>query len=202
MEESERIDPKTGLKTPSSLLNYFGLGFLALGIFLVLFISSKKKSSVEIIENPKDEAGEVVVHIEGAVEKPGVYKLKTDSRLNDLLVASGGLSEGADRQWFSKNINLAQKVTDGIKIYIPFASEVVSGGKVADTASENNYEKININFATSGELETVLDIGPSLAKKIITYREENGLFKTIEDVMQVPGIGPKTFEKIKNKIAI
>lgn len=186
------------------ILNFLGILILAAGILAVLLFSSRNKTQVEILEIDSEEGSEVVVDLQGAVEKPGVYQLKADSRINDLLIMAGGLAAEADREWFSKNVNLAQKLSDGIKIYVPFEGEVGKAqdysGQVAGIASETFGEKININLATSAELETLSGIGPATAKKIIDYRQENGPFTSAEEIMKVPGIGEKTFENIKEKI--
>lgn len=189
------------------LLNLLGIVLLAGGILTVLFLSSRGKTEIEILETQEEsEETEIVVDLQGAVQRPGIYKLEKESRVNDLLTLAGGLSEKADREWLSKNINLAQKLSDGIKIYIPFAGEVGGPqsyqGEVAGLASENLSEKININMASSKELERLTGIGPATASKIINFRQENGFFASIEEIMKVPGIGQKTFEKIKNQITV
>lgn len=189
------------------LLNFLGVFVLTAGILAVLFFSSRNKTEIQILEAEQAQESELVVDLQGAVQHPGIYKLKSDSRMNDLLVAAGGLSEEADREWFSKNINLAQKLSDGIKIYVPFQGETGrvsqgSSGQVAGLASETFGEKININLASSAELERLSGIGPVTAGKIINYRLEFGPFASIEEIMKVPGIGEKTFEKIRNQITV
>lgn len=199
---------KKAAKQKASLLffNLLGVVLLSGGILTVLFLSSRGKTQIEILEDEEQDQQEVVVDLQGAVEKPGVYKLKEDSRINDLLIMAGGLSEKADREYLSKNINLAQRLSDGIKIYIPFQGEVkgVKSYKTGTSglASETLGEKININLAASKELEQLTGVGPATASKIIDFRQENGFFASIEEIMKVPGIGQKTFEKIKNQITV
>ena len=200
--------PKSSDKKPSFFtLNLLGIFLLVSGILAVLILSSRGKTEIEILEADEESGeAEIVVDLQGAVENPGIYRLKKDSRVNDLLIKAQGLSEKADREWLSKNINLAQKLSDGIKIYIPFVGEVGGvqdyQGKPAGLASETLSEMININLAASQELERLPGIGPATAKKIIEFREEYGLFLSPEEITKVPGIGQKTFENMKNQISI
>lgn len=180
-----------------------GLGLVAAGLSTILKGSSS--SEIEII--PAQEAGQVsnqlVVDIQGAVMKPGVYKLNLDSRVNDLLIACGGLSQEADREWVAKNLNRAAVLVDGAKIYIPQLDEKV--GQVAGSQSRSLPAQaglININQAGQSQLETLSGIGPSFARKIIEYREAHGGFKSTEELMAVPGIGKKTFDRLKDEITI
>ena len=152
-----------------------------------------------IVENKKDEEVEILVHVAGEVKDEGVVTLKENSRIKDAIEEAGGALNTADLS----NINLAQKIKDGDKIYIPSiydeeTKEITSG---IDNKTISN-QKININTATSSELETLTGIGPSTAQKIINYREENGDFPTIEGIMEVPGIGEAKFEAIKEEIEV
>lgn len=190
------------------ILLILGIFLLILGIAISLIFSSKDQSKVEIIPETS-VATTILVHVAGAVEKPGLYKLSSDSRVNDALISSGGLSVEADRNWFDQNINLAQKLQDGIKLYFPSQTEIAALGVRKDVVLNSNANfsfdtqvKININTADMVELDKLSGIGPSLAQKIIDYRTTNGFFKSIEDITKVPGIGQKLLEAIKNKITI
>ena len=117
----------------------------------------------------------------------------------------GGLTLDAD----IRNVNLAYKVEDGQKIYIPNKNEAESGEKsIIEENSESIIQsntlkgKVNINTASQTELETLQGIGPSTALKIITYRNENGKFKSIEELKNVPGIGEAKYKQIENNITI
>ena len=139
---------------------------------------------------------EVVIDISGEVIKAGVYKLKNGSRVDDVLIMAGGLGAKADRDWVDKNLNRAEKVYDGQKIYIPKVGEKVEILGVSDN------KIIRINSATLEQLDKLDGVGPAIAQRIIDYRRENGGFKSIEEIKLVPGIGDKMFEKIKNEIQL
>lgn len=197
-------------------LGILGVIFLLVGglLSLLLFFKSTKKEEpqVEIIsEEEEAEKKEIFVDVQGAVERPGLYKLSSDSRVNDALVVAGGLNIEADREWFNKNINLAQKLSDGIKIYIPTKEEAEKEGlgTLGSSGSLGSGEvigvttgKININTASKSQLESLPGIGPAFAQRIIDYRNSNGPFGKVEDLVKVSGIGEKTLEKIKDKITI
>ena len=175
-------------------------------------------------ENAKEEFENIIVHISGAVIKEGVVELKKDSRVSDAIEKGGGLKEDAN----IKDINLAYKLEDGMKIYIPNNAEqeekdnknsnliqgmetnniseyvIVSEEKQSEQNFHNSIKtiKVNINTATQTELETLPGIGPSTALKIINYRNENGNFRSIEEIKNVVGIGNAKFEGIKEYITI
>ena len=179
------------------------LAVLGGGLFLISLIFLLKNigqdSQVKIIpveENQETSSAEILVHLAGAVQKPGVYRLPLDARVNDVLAAAGGLTEDANRNWFNKNINLAQKVSDGIKIYVPFENE--SGETVLGSASG----LVNINTASQVELESLPKIGPVTASRIIDYRKSSGQFQSVEDLTKVTGISQKTVDNIRNLITI
>lgn len=147
------------------------------------------------------EPSEICVYITGAVERPGIVTLKEGSRLADAIELVGGALDDAD---LSK-INLALKVEDEGMYIIPRIGEtieepLVQGNPSTEKGSKNG--KININRADAALLETLPGIGPSKAARIIEYREANGSFKNIEDIMNVSGIGPKTFDSIKDLICV
>ena len=166
-------------------------------------------------ENISSETG-IFVHIDGYVNNPGVYQIKENERINVLIEKAGGLKNG----YSIKNINLAAKLSDGDKVYIPSVEEEKSLGNqnnnnvntvVKHTNNGNNLNnnvsitknnKININTANISELKQITGIGESTANKIIDYRQNVGKFKKIEDIKEVKGIGDSKFESLKNKIII
>jgi len=191
------------------ILGLSGLFLLLVGIFSAVALSLKEQGSdgVEIIsvsDEEKEGKEEILVDVSGAVQSPGLYKLDSDARINDALIVAGGLSAEADRDWFQKTVNLAQRLKDGVKIYIPFqgetSSQQIGTGEVAgeQTSVFVNKGKIDLNSASSSELETLSGIGPAYAQKIIQARP----FSSIEDILKISGIGEKTFQKIKDQITV
>ena len=158
----------------------------------------------EIVDEEIDEE-EIIVHITGAVNNPGIVKTKEGARIADIIELAGGELESAD----TSEINLAYKVQDGEKIYIPTKGEnkenliyiTTEAGNNPISKSDDN-KKVNINTASQEELDTLQGIGPSTATKIIEYREKNGKFKTIEEIKNVTGIGDSKFEAIKENISV
>lgn len=177
------------------LLLIVGLSLFFFGAFKIF--SSQNEPEIEVIPLENSEKN-IVVDVSGAVEKPGVYSLASQSRIKDALISAGGFSSKADKDWVSKNLNLAQVVDDGSKIYIPFDGQ----DKNILGQTDENEEKVNINTASASQLETLSGIGPSLAEKIISYREEKGPFQSLQDLMDVSGIGDSLFENIKNDISL
>lgn len=176
-------------------------------------------------ETNKTDKNKIVIYIIGEVKQEGVYELDENSRISDAIEKAGGTKENADLS----QINLAYKIEDGMRIYIPKKGELVQDkekiedktqeivtGKSTDITnttsvntnlstnkkSKTDIEKINLNKATQTELETLPGIGPSTAEKIIEYRKENGNFKNIEDIMNVNGIGESKYNKIKDLISV
>lgn len=155
----------------------------------------------------KQEFEKIKVHISGEVKNPGIYELESGSRIQDAIDIAGGQSEQADLD----KVNLAYELEDGQKIKIPGIFELESEYIYSDSGenvivSDKNVSvsksKININKATAEELEKISGVGPSLASKIILYREQNGKFEDIEDLKNVSGIGDRKFETIKEYIVV
>ncbi|OGH02188.1 MAG: hypothetical protein A2798_03610 [Candidatus Levybacteria bacterium RIFCSPHIGHO2_01_FULL_37_17] len=176
------------------VLALIALMFFAYGMISLLSKSSTPQVRFETVESLQAEA-EIAVDIEGAVVKPGVYKLKSGSIVQEALIAAGGASEDADREWMAKNLNLALKLTNGQKIYIPKLGETGTISVIQDVES-NSTALININTASSSELDTLPGIGPVTSTKIIDNRPYN----SINDLLDKKIVGQSTFEKIKDKI--
>jgi len=158
---------------------------------------------INLIESAEEAVQQqVFVDIKGAVMYPGVYELQSDQRIIDAVQLAGGYMENADTQY----VNHAQKVQDEMVIYIPIKGEqlgdVSTNLLMLPTESQNKEQKININLADVETLTTLPGIGPSKAQSILSYREENGRFSTIDDLRNVSGIGDKTFEKLKDSITV
>jgi competence protein ComEA len=139
----------------------------------------------------------VRVHVAGAVHQPGVYQLPTGSIVQNAIDAAGGPASDADLD----RINLAIELRDQQQVYVPREGETnsqppISGGE----RSGSTDTLVNINTATAAELETLPRIGSTMAERILEYREANGPFEAIEDIQNVPGIGPATFEGLRDLI--
>lgn len=152
----------------------------------------------------RDEPKTVVVDVKGAVGSPGVYEVKTDQRVVDVIEQAGGFQKKADQ----KQINLAQRVGDEMVIYVPKIGEEVKnwtgGGEGSEqgNGSSQGNGKVAINSAKESDLDQLPGIGPAKAKAIIDYRKKNGPFKKVGDLVNVSGIGEKTLEKLKDQIRL
>lgn len=155
--------------------------------------------TTDLIAETEKENNDVVkmyVDIKGAVKLPGMYEVTSDMRVLNVIDMAGGLKETAD----DSQVNFSQRIEDQMVIYIPVEgeelSETVIAGTNSNTAniSKDEEGKINLNQATKEELMTLSGVGEKKAEKIIEYREENGSFKTIEDLKNVNGFGEKSFE--------
>ncbi len=146
----------------------------------------------------------ILVHVDGQVAAPGVYELLgDDARVNDAILAAGGLAADAD----TSTLNLASKVADGEKIYVPSINEVqvealAGDAGSSDAATSTGNGLVNINTATADQLQTLSGVGEATAKAIVEDRETHGQFTSIEDLMRVSGIGEKKFAKIKDRICV
>ena len=149
-------------------------------------------------DSTKDDSNtDIYVHICGAVINPGVYQVPAGTRVYQALELAGGSSDDA----YLSGINLADKLADGQKVYIPAEGENAEGILSIDSGGVQSV-MININTASEAELMTLPGIGQSRAKDIINYRVKNGLFESIDDIMKVSGIKEAAFEKIKDLIKV
>ena len=194
-------------------------------------IKNKKYEEIEyneIIENSEkinyeEKIETIKIHISGEVKYNGIIELDEGARIDDAIKIAGGLTENAD----ISEVNLAYTLLDGQKWYIPTVGvaahsdpqindkNVVGVAPLGDPQiittengegiiqdNQNNILKININTATQTEFETLPGIGPSLAYKIVEYRNQNGKFKTIEDLKKVSGIGENKYKQIESFVKI
>ncbi len=164
--------------------------------------SEKEESESEEMSSAKTEEVELIsVYVCGAVQKEGVYELPDGSRVIDAIEASGGMTEVAH----TSHLNQAEKVVDGQKICVYTVEEVEQGNAVAKDSLVDEKEssgKVNINTASKEELMKLSGIGEAKADSIISYREEEGEFESIESIMEIEGIKEGVFNKIKEEISV
>lgn len=153
----------------------------------------------------EDRPSRIKVHVTGAVAHPGLYEIEAGARIADALQLAGGPSPSADLN----QINLAAKLADGQQVAVPERGAVAGAGgggnapaAISGSPSGSSGLPINLNAATVDQLENLDGVGPKTAQKIIEYREAHGGFKSIEELMEVPGIGPAKFEQIKGQVSI
>lgn len=184
--------------------------------------NTEEGKSVNHVENKSqntegtgDNEEIIAIHITGEVKKPGIIYLKKGARIVDAIKEAGGATKNANLD----RVNLAYILSDGQKIYIPNKNEkdegkeyiIANSGEniLLEEGNSNTREslkgvdgKVNINDAKQTELETLPGIGPSLAQRIIEYRENNGKFQKIEDLQNVKGIGDSKYSNIKDNVCI
>jgi len=140
-----------------------------------------------------DEA--IVVHAAGAVARPGVYKVPGGSRVNDVVTAAGGPAVDADLD----QLDLAAKVSDGDRVYVPRRGEsvpAVAGGPAGTTGP------LDLNRATVEQLDGLPGVGPATAQAIVDWRTKHGRFRSVQDLLDVPGIGPAKLDRIRSLVIV
>lgn len=171
----------------SFLLILYGIAMGA-GVTGLIWLTATPPRGTLVALLPTRTPGLITVYVSGAVVMPGIYSLPEGSRVHDAVQAAGGFAEGAE----SAEINLAKLLEDGEQIDVP-------GILIANRLS---YGRININTASAAELESLPGIGPSAAQAIVDYRNEHGLFISVQDILLVPGIGPATYDQIKDYLTV
>ena len=190
---------------PQSIRKYsLALIVGGLGAFLVVagIISQATSPEEEGItfETTQKEEAKIFIDVSGSVLRPGVYELSSNARIQDALIAAGGLAGDADREWVAKAVNLAAKIVDGTKIYIPAKGTVTSAspGQASVAGISNISSLININSATQTELEKLPGIGPVTAQKIITNRP----YTDVQELLSKKAVGAKVFDQIKSIVSV
>lgn len=165
----------------------FFCGLLVSGLALLLIVSIKGQQGFSL--SPAPSPAPVTVEIRGGVNNPGIYQVPAGSRVLDVIQLAGGFAPGAS----SDQVNLARKLIDGEKI-------IISNQGIINVDGNSSF--ININRANEFELQRLPGIGPKIARDIVAYRTEHGPFELPEDLMNVPGIGEVTFNRIKSIITL
>ncbi|PTM59546.1 helix-hairpin-helix domain-containing protein [Desmospora activa] len=161
-------------------------------------LQSQEEQKSEQVE----DAVELVVDVKGAIKEPGVYRLEAGSRVKDAIKQAGGPTKEADMNV----VNLAQPLTDGMALYIPVEGEEPTGVMMQEdspaSAGSGQTGPINLNTATQEQLESLNGIGPAKAEAILRHREEHGPFSSVDELVQVSGIGEKTVEQLRDQVAV
>ena len=165
-------------------------------------VTATKQAKAKAKEKPKTDL--ITVDLKGAAQHPAIYTLSKDKRVDDVIKLAGGLLDQAD----TNAINLAQKLADEMVIYVASVGEVIPNHpatareEVTQSASPNDTDKVNLNTADVAQLQKLSGVGMKKAQDIIDYREQNGNFKTIEELVNVSGFGAKSIDKLKESITV
>ncbi len=203
---SSKINPKI-------IIGLVGILLIIIGLLFgnkILFDNSK----VEVLQTPSNSIptnasttnnSQIIVDVSGAVQNPGVYHLSVGARVEDALIASGGLSQNADRNWVDRNLNKAAKLIDGQKVYVPIQQSNVLGANnlattvnVAQSYTSSDSNLININSASLSDLDGLPGIGPVYAQKIIDQRP----YSDINELLTKKVLTQSVFNKVKNLITV
>jgi len=181
------------------ILGGISIGAIALSIVLLV----KSIQTTEPIRFSSDAgaasgsalgAAVITVDVEGAVNDPGVYTLPAGSRVEDAITAAGGLGSDVDSEAYAKTVNRAQKITDGVKIYIP----VIGTDQTSHNISDTQNELVSVNFASAAQLDVLPGVGPVTAQKII----DNRPYQSLDDLVTKKAIGPSLYDKLKNNLSL
>lgn len=165
--------------------------------------SRSKPTEISVVESSGPikggrSPGMLTVHVAGAVNRPGLYRLAEGSRIDDALGKAAGPAGDA----VLDNLNLAARLKDGEKVMVPRRVDAAEASAATGTGGEGAPAPININTAGLDELEKLPGVGPSLADRIIRYREKEGQFATVDELDNVEGIGPRRMESLKDLVTI
>jgi competence protein ComEA len=150
------------------------------------------------VEERNGGGGSVIVHVAGAVRDPGVYRMRTDARVDDAVGRAGGATQRADLS----QVNLAAKVEDGRQVLVPERVKVAAGGAPGTAAPADPRVPLNLNTATLEQLDELDGIGPATAQSILDYREESGGFGSVEELGEVPGIGEVRLASLREQVRV
>jgi competence protein ComEA len=151
---------------------------------------------------PTPSVTELYVHVSGAVRAPGLYVVPGGSRVMDAVAAAGGFADDAARD----GVNLARELADGEQLAVPregeATSDAASGGAPGGGMAPGVGGKVNLNTADEAALDTLPRVGPATAQRIIAWRDQNGRFTSVEDLLAVPGIGEKMLESLRDLVTV
>jgi competence protein ComEA len=182
-------------------LSLVGLILIIGGVFAS---SAGKASSQSSSQYPKESLvkaeNSISVDVSGSVANPGVYKLKGGARIEDAINSAGGFSDEASTEYVAKVLNLAQKLTDGSKVYVPSKHEQTTNvvSQTASTLGVSTQSKVNLNTSSQGEIEALPGIGPVTATKLISSRP----YQAVEDLINKKVVSKAVYEKIKDLVVL
>jgi len=195
------IDTLSGAQPVNKKLLGSAVAAVVLVVFLIsnasipsssVAVSPSIEPSLAAIESPK-----IFVHLVGEVKNPGIYELDAGARLIDAILAAQGFSDSADQG----SVNLARELTDGEQIIIGLVGDAPASSGGTGAASNSGTGLISLSTADQALLETLPGVGPALAGRIIDYREANGGFRAVADLMNVSGIGDKVYARLKDLVS-
>lgn len=210
---------KVGEMRPPLLVGLALICVVAVGALFAGIAGLGAPTGFSVVEAAADESADeqtapveapaaIFVHVTGCVVRPGLCELPAESRIADAIQAAGGFTEDASEG----SLNLAQVLADGEQVRVPSrdeasaaaASSSAMGGDAGASASSNASDagKVNLNSADAAQLQTISGIGEAKARKIIAYREANGRFASVDDLLNVSGIGEKTLASIRDQICV
>lgn len=206
MEEEKTLQEKVLSYVKNNLLvcllGFFGLILLGYGLIQLFgqkpadiqYTKADAPSSAE-----KNSGSFIMVDVEGAVQRPGVYKVSIPARIQDVLIAAGGVSAQADRGYMAKTINLAATLSDGQKVYIPAQGEESSSSVQSLTNTSGSVTGlININTASASDLDGLPGVGAVTAQKIIDGRP----YQQVSDLQDKKVVNSSTYTKIKDLVSV
>lgn len=184
----------------SLALGLIGALLIGFGILSPTFNNSKSEPVFERSTDNQATESKIKVDVSGSVKNPSVYELAQGARIENAIEAAGGYTNKADKNWVARNLNLAQTIQDGAKLYIPKVDEFTISSSLngSSLGSSSVVGKVNINSASSSELDTLPRVGPVTAQKIIDSRP----YTTVDDLLNKGVLGPKTFEGLKDFVSV
>ena len=178
---------------------------LVLGAGALMTLARARPSMVRVLDKSVSSSSEptartLTVHVAGAVNSPGLYRLNEGSGVADALGRAGGPAQGA----VLDDINLAARLTDGEKVMVPRQAVPADGNAAEATAAtgSTSSSRVNINTASEAQLDVLPGVGPALAARIVQYRDKNGPFSSVDELDNVSGIGPSKLDSLKDLVAI
>lgn len=170
---------------------------VAIGVGVVRSAASGTTEDVVIVATAT-EPPILYVHVSGAVHAPGLYRLVDGARVVDVIAAAGGMTDDAD----ASSVNLARRLSDGEQLQVPVVGESPPAGSAGSGGSGAGSGLVNLNTADVAELDALPRIGPAIAQRIIDWREANGAFTSVDDLLAVSGIGEKMLASLRDLVTV